>query len=315
MNSKRLMAGLAAANPVSEPPTVPTAARIRETWPHEGTQAAEPAAGRTQTRRNLLPLAGSLAAALTVAAVVLLVGASRPQINVLASAYAATSPAPGIIEAVFQSTTRVDGRDETFRQQEWVDATTHQVRELNTKTTATTGSEVNDRVSNPGVVESWSNAYEPGVVRRELTTYTPRSTAWGFGGLQLEALGGTALFRDLYRAGQVRLVGRVVLNGKQLWKLRSASTTVDGRPHTELIVLLDPRTFLPTRQSLLNVSEPRRPEVLTTSQLISYRQLHAAASGNTIFNLTAQHPGTAPHTRAGHFPIFRRFHPKSIKSR
>ncbi len=318
MNHNRLMAALAATNPVTELPAVPPAAHIHErvagTPP---TTAPARAAGHAPKHLNRLAFAGPLCAALAVGVLILLMGSSQPRLDVLASAYAATSPTAGVLEAVFQSTTRTGGEDTTFEQHEWVDTQTHQIRELITKSSVAGGTEITDRVSSPGIVESWSNAYEPSVIRRELTTYTPRSTAWGFGGLQLEGLGGTDLFRALYRAGKIQVVGRIDLHGEQLWKLQSSTTTIAGRPHTRLVVLLDPHTFLPSSQILLNVSNPRRLEVLTTSRLSTYRHLRTAvnSNSNTLFNLSAQHSGTTLHTRAGRFPVFRSLHPGEQRPR
>ncbi len=115
-----------------------------------------------------------------------------------------------------------------------------------------------------------------------------------FGEVTLDGVEGIALYRTLYREGLMRLVGRERRDGLSLWKLesRAASFDANGRRfaiHTRLVVLVDPKTFLPIVERQIDVALPGHPTVFE-SDLLSYRQLPAGAGHGKLFELTAQHP-------------------------
>jgi hypothetical protein len=306
--SKATMAALAASNPITGPVAVPLPGdmlqRVRTETAHQPFSAALPR--RSGTRLRLL-VCGSLAAVLAVFLLTQLLGTSRSRLDVAAAAYAATSPGTGVIESIFETRAQVGGRELVFAQHQWLDASTSQAREQITYSGAGK-SQITDRASRPGSQETWSNAAGENVVRRERVRYTPQAS-WGFAGLQLEGVGGVTFFRRLYREGKMHLVGHVHSDGVELWKLESSSTTVDERPHTRLVALVDPGTFLPSRQTLLDVSDPAHPRTLASSVLVAYRH-RPATDAASVFDLRAQYPTAQFVTRAGIFPKFRPLHPK-----
>ncbi len=112
--------------------------------------------------------------------------------------------------------------------------------------------------------------------------------------ITLEGVEGIALYRTLYRNGLMRLVGRERRDGRSLWKLESrpASYDANGRRvaiHTRLVVLVDPKTFLPIVERLIDVVLPGHPTLLE-SDLLSYRRLPSSEGHSKLFELTAQHP-------------------------
>jgi hypothetical protein len=117
-----------------------------------------------------------------------------------------------------------------------------------------------------------------------------------FGGISLSGVEGIALFRQLYRRGGMALLGREQQAGRSLWKLESRPFSYsNGRKlgvamHTRLIVLVDPKTFLPITESQIDIALPGHPAVVE-SNLLSYGRYAGTESEGRLFDLASQHPG------------------------
>jgi hypothetical protein len=62
-----------------------------------------------------------------------------------------------------------------------------------------------------------------------------------------------------------------------------------------LIVLVDPKTFLPVSERQVDVELPGRPTVVE-SNLISYRHVLGGDAAGKLFDLAAQHPSARVRT-------------------
>jgi hypothetical protein len=314
------MARLAAANPVLDPPAVESPERLRRLieddapMPDIGERrdARSPMGKGSRMRRRAL-VAVPICVAASVAGVVLSSGSSGPGVNVAAAAYAATSPQPGIVEAVFVThIERGVQAGSILRQREWDDAGRGLRRERVTFTEAHGGkreTNLSESASAPGRRETWYRG------RLEVSTIVrtklPRDMTirMAFGGITLEGVEGIALYRKLYSDGLMRLVGRERRDGRSLWKLESrpASYDANGRRvaiHTRLVVLVDPKTFLPIVERQIDVALPGHPTLLE-SDLLSYRRLPLSEGHGKLFDLAAQHPSARVVTRST-VPEFRR---------
>lgn len=320
--SVEAMTRLAAANPVIDPPLIESPERLRRLIEDDAAalelgerrdRSSPIGTGSRSRSRALLAIPICLAA--SVAAIVLSSGSSGPGVNVAAAAYAATSPKPGIVEATF--VTRIEHgiqAGSTLRQQEWNDAGMGLRRERLTFVEVLgrkRETHLSESASAPGRRETWSRG------RLEVSTIVrskvPRDLTirMAFGGITLEGVEGIALYRTLYRNGQMRLVGRERREHRSLWKLESrpASYSANGRRvaiHTRLVVLVDPKTFLPIVERQIDVALPGHPTLLE-SDLISYRRLAPSAGNGKLFDLAAQHPG-ARVLSASIVPKFRSLH-------
>jgi hypothetical protein len=224
-------------------------------------------------------LAGALVAgAVAFGAVLLTLWASGPASNVAAAAYAATSPGGGVLHAVFE-TRGASGRGAVFRQEQWIDSATGKEREL-----TTIGSQTTERVTSPQFAETWSSGAPS-------TIYTDRGptskVAFAFDGLTVSGLDGVALFRQLYSSRRIKLAGRVRHDGQTLWRLESTRLGF-GSPTKRLVMLLDPHTFLPTVQTIEDISNPKHPRVISESRLVAYG--HIAGSIAQNLNVRSRHP-------------------------
>lgn len=319
------MGRLAAANPVTEPPAVESAERLRRLI-EDDTAAVAGGRSKSQGRptghrrvRGTRMLAGALLTIGAAAAGLLLLGGSSDSgLNVAAAAYAATSPRAGIVEAVFVARRYPQGRiaGATLRQQEWTDAATGQRRELNTLDEPHADPpvhQVRDWVFAPHQIEEWRHgASQLDSVRVQLLSRTAPSLKFentiliehtvadfkihlAFGGIALDGIEGIELFRALYRKGLMRLVGHERHDGRLLWKLEGRPVTYDANgikvtEHTRLVVLVDPRTFLPVSERQIDFALPGHPTV-AESNLIRYRHLLGDQDDSKVFDLAAQHPG------------------------
>jgi len=114
----------------------------------------------------------------------------------------------------------------------------------------------------------------------------------------LDGVEGITLYRALYREGLMRLVGRELRDGQSLWKLESAPASYDanGRKiaiRTRLVVLVDPKTFLPIAERVIDAALPGHPVALE-SNLLSYRRLPSGQSVANLLSVAAQHPPRVP---------------------
>ncbi len=335
-----VMSRLAAADPVTDTPSVEPPERLRRLIEDD---ESSPMLGIESSRRpggyGRRALAGLLLAGITSAAVLLFGGgASDRDLNVAAEAYAATSPQPGIVEAVFLARSFREGRLATLRQQEWLDATTGQRRELNTLDEPSGRKpfhQVTDWAFSRRLVEEWAPSSQQGLLQVKrlptgarfkevvLVQHTLANLKMhiAFRGIGMDGIEGVAYFRSLYREGHMRLAGRVRHGTKNLWKLESPVIVkrFDGRSggwstgeaHTRLIVLVDPKTFLPVTEMQIDVGERGHPRVLVESNLLSYRQLPVGGPGLEIFDLVAQHPGARVIEVPPRFPKFMRMKRRS----
>jgi hypothetical protein len=316
------MARLAAANPVPDPPAVEPAERLRRLIEDDmpPIDLGDRRDGRSRIRRRAF--AGVVVAVgASAAGVLLTAGSSGPGVNVAAAAYAATAPQSGIVEAVFMvHIFRGSQAGGTLRQREWNDAAAGLRREMDTTTgpLGDTGeTHVLESVYAPGRWENWSGGREANVVQR-LRTPRDMKGSVAFGGISLDGVEGIKLYRELYRKGWMRLVGHERHEGRLLWKLESRPIVyadANGRrlavhTHTRLIVLVDPKTFLPLSERQIDVALPGHPTVVE-SNLVSYRHLPAGESEGKLFDLAAQHPGARVLTRTM-VPRFRSMHGKRL---
>lgn len=285
---------LAAADPVTERPAVESPERLRHLI-EDGTQPMNAGAGRDGRARvgKRVVVGALLAIGASAAGVLLVSGSSGPGVNVAAAAYAATSPQSGVIEAVFiVRILRGSQAGGTLHQREWNDAKAGLRRELDSTTGPygdTGETHVLESVTAPGRSESWSGGSEANVVQRKRT---PRGTKVGlaFGGIALYGVEGIEFYRQLYRLGGMRLAGHERHDGRLLWKLESHPAGPGRDVHTRLIVLVDPKTFLPVSERQLDIALPGRPTIVE-SNLLSYRHLTRSESEGKLFDLAAQHPG------------------------
>jgi hypothetical protein len=255
-------------------------------------------------------VAAVLCVAASVAGVVLTTGPSGPGVNVAAAAYAAISPKLGILEATF--ITRIERGIQAgsiLRQHEWDDISRGLRRERVTFTEAHDGkreTHVSESASAPGRRETWYRGRLE--VSRAPRVSAPRDPKLRmvFGELTLDGVQGISLYRTLYREGLIRLVGRERRNGLSLWKLESRpiSYNANGKSvaiHTRLVVLVDPKTFLPIVERQINDGLPGHPTVLE-SDLLSYRQLRTGQSTVNLFSVAAQHPPRVPRAERSSTP-------------
>lgn len=299
------MTRLTAANPVLDPPTVESPERLRRLieddapMPDIGERrdAYLPIGRGSRMRRRAL-LAVPVCVAASVAGVVLSSSSSGPGVNVAAAAYAATSPQQGIVEAVFLThIERGIQAGSVLRQREWDDAGMGLRRERVTFTEVHDGksnTHVSESASAPGRRETWYRG------RLEVST-VPRVMAFrdlnprmAFVEGTLDGVEGIALYRALYRKGVMRLVGRERREGQSLWKLENRPTSYDANGRriamrTRLVVLVDPKTFLPIVERVIDAAPPGHPVALESS-LLSYRRLPSSEGHGKLFELTAQHP-------------------------
>lgn len=301
------IARLAAANPVSDTPALESPERLRRMIEDEALSIgldefprSRPGTGGSRIRRRAL-LAVPLCAAASVAGVVLSSGSTGPGVNVAAAAYAATAPQPGIVEAVFFARVfRGSQAGGTLRQREWRDAQTGQ-RRMQDSTTGHYGdtreTHTLEMVFAPKRWETWSAGGEANTITR-VTGYGDMKIAMQFDGIALDGLEAINLYRQLYRLGGMKLVGRERHAGRLLWKLESrpiGHSGADGRvlaiaaTHMRLIVLVDPKTFLPVSERQVDVALPGRP-TMVESNLIGYRHIPGGEPASKLFDLAAQHP-------------------------
>jgi hypothetical protein len=252
----------------------------------------------SRARRRVL-VAIPICIVASVAGVLLSSGSSGPGVNVAAAAYAATSPKPGIVEAVFVThIERGIQAGSILLQREWDDASRGLRRERVKFTEAYDGkrqTHVSESASAPGRSETWHRGrLEVSTVPR-VTVYRDLNPRVAFVEGTLDGVEGIALYRRLYREGLMRLVGRERRYDHSLWKLESRPTSYGGANgrriaiRTRLVVLVAPKTFLPIVERVVDAALPGHPTALE-SDLLIYRRLPSSEGHGKLFELTAQHP-------------------------
>jgi hypothetical protein len=305
------MTRLAAANPVRAQPAVESPERLRRLikdgapMPDLGERRdAHSSMSRGSRMRRRALVAVPICVAASVAGIVLSSGSSGPGVNVAAAAYAATSPRAGLVEAVFMTgVLRGSQAGGTLLQREWNDAAAGLRRERDSTTGPygdTRETHVLEIVDAPGRLEMWSAGREANTITR-VTEPGERKLGIAFGGISLAGVEGIKLYRKAYREGLIRLVGRGSYNGRLLWKLETPRGRVgpvgSQNSHTSLVVLVDPKTFLPVsvRQKDL---ELRGHPVVVESNLVSYRHVVGGEPEGKLFDLATQHPDARVRTSA-----------------
>ncbi|HTB49363.1 MAG TPA: hypothetical protein VK701_00155 [Solirubrobacteraceae bacterium] len=302
------MARLAAANPVIDPPAVESPERLRRLIedapsPDIGERHdARSAIGKSPRARRHALIAVPICVAASAAGVMLSSGSSGPGVNVAAAAYAATSPKPGIVEAVFVThIERGIQAGSILRQREWDDAGRGLRRERLTFTEAHDGkreTHVSESASAPGRRETWYRGHlEVSTVARE-SALSDLKLRMAFDEVTLDGVEGIALYRALYREGLMRLVGHEHREGQLLWKLESRPTSYEANGRriairTRLVVLVAPKTFLPIVERVVDAALPGHPAALE-SNLLSYRRLPSSQSAASLLSIAAQHPPRLP---------------------
>ncbi len=306
---------LTAANPVPELPAAEPPERLRRLIEAEGLavggegHTVGSARQRTPTSRLMRPLV-AVGAAMLVATVGLLLsnGASSPGLNIAAAAYAATSSGSGVLEARFvDSMFLAHGRVVTSHHREWIDASTGMRRVQRTlpwlvirRHAGRQPDAVFELASSPGWLETWDSTAGklsaihriryPAVVRTPVGAPYPAPR----GAAQEPA--GIATYRRLYRERSLRLVGRERRDGRLLWKFEGDDAFAFHSSHAKpvpimaVVVLVDPRTYLPVVQRMVNLLPGHRRQVQQESDLLGYRHLPGGASSEALLKLTAQHP-------------------------
>jgi hypothetical protein len=323
-----VMARLARANPVPEPPAVDAPERLRHLIEddHRSSGADARSPRRAHVRSRALAGIASIAC-VGVAAVLLLAGSSGSGSNVLAAVYAATAPKPGIVEAVTLTRTfGGPGHDSVARLRDWSEASSERRRGLTTFTGSRFRSGVAqiDVVYEPREWEMWGDDRgfrllpqltdrEPNIVHRIRWSgaFQPNDQHLGFlGGGILVGAEWAQLFRTLDSKDQMRVVGQERHSGRLLWKLEASPARAEARAredHTQFIVLVDPHTFLPVYTRLINLALPGHPTVSESEQL-SYRTLPSTAANEKLFDLALQHPQAQVVNQAGVGPSSPRQH-------
>jgi hypothetical protein len=313
------LALLATANPVPELPAAEPPERLRRLIEAEGLAVGgegHAASGErhtvggarrgTPTRRPMRALVAA-GAAMVAATIGLLLsnGASSPGLNIAAAAYAATSSGSGVLEARFVDRMFLPhGRVSTSHHREWIDASTGMRRERRTLPGLVIGRHlgrgphtVYELASSPDWIEAWGSApSERNVIHRvrspagRVPVGVPQPTPSG------GAPAGIATYRRLYRDGTIRLVGREHRDGRLLWKLEGdvafsfRSFHAKPVPILAVVVLVDPRTYLPVVQRTVDLLPGHRRQVQGESELLGYRRLPSGAASKALLKLSAQHP-------------------------
>jgi hypothetical protein len=314
------LALLVAANPVPELPAAEPPERLRRLIESDG-HAVGGARRRAPAGRLMRPLA-AVSAAMLAAAIGLLIsnGAASPGLNIAAAAYAATSSGSGVLEARFVDRTFLArGGVRTSHHREWIDASTGMRRERRTLPGFVIGRHpgrlarsVYELASSPNWIETWSSApSERNVIDRVRSHAGPipggvPQPAPSGGATQTPA--GIETYRRLYRDGTIRLVGRERRDGRLLWKLEGDvgfgfhSLHVHAKPFVlrpspgklvpimAVVVLVDPRTYLPVVQRTVLLLPGHRRQAQQESELLGYRRLPGGAASEALLKLSAQHP-------------------------
>jgi hypothetical protein len=320
---------LAAANPVPELPVAEPPERLRRLIESEG-HAVGGARRPTPAGRLMRPLAaGGAALAAATIGLVLSNGASSPGLNIAAAAYAATSSGSGVLEARFVDRTFLSSGlfADVSHHREWIDASTWMRRERRTlpglvidRHPGRGPHAVYELASSPDWIEAWSSApSERNVIHR--VRYPTGRTIFGRpqpapSGGATQTPAGIETYRRLYRGGVVRLVGRERRDGRLLWKLEGDvafgfhSSHAKPVPIMAVVVLVDPRTYLPVVQRTVLLLPGHRRQVQQESELLGYRRLPSGAASEALLKLSAQHPRarvvtenptTAPRSPRSHY--------------
>jgi hypothetical protein len=309
---------LARANPVPELPEVQPVERLLERLQGEPPRRTPLRPEKAGRRRARILAGAALAAAVCAAVLAFTAGSPDRGVNVLAAVYAATAPKGGTVESVTVTRTfRGPGRGTADTLREWSDAGSGRRRGL-TVSRALSGHAIQvDRVYAPGVWEEWGDhasraalapfggsAPEANVIYRLLWSAgrEPSSAHMGFLGSGIVGAQFTQFYRALYQRGGWRVAGREQRGGRSLWRLEASPKLARARAredHTRFYVLVDPHSFLPVYERLIDLT-PGGERTVSESELASYKVLGTV--NEALFDLAAQHPGARVQTQPGPVP-------------
>ncbi len=160
---------------------------------------------------------------------------------------------------------------------------------------------VDELASSPGWIETWSSAGMNEIHRISyhairVPAAIPRLAP---GDVAASAPAGIATFRRLYLERGLAFIGRERWHGRLLWKLESDVGFARRSAHAKLVpimalvVLVDPRTYLPVVQRQVELGLPGHRyarTIQTESDLVGYRRLPGGATSEALLKLSAQHP-------------------------
>ena len=299
--SKDSMQRLARANPVTERlPVAPFVAPTREDGEERPTLLVR--RPRNHARRNgalaLAGLAGAAAVSLLLAS-----GSSNSPVDVLAAVYAATAPRGGIVESVtIIHNDFGPGHRSTEHLQEWLQASASRRRAVISVSGSGAGASA-DVVYTPLTWEAWSagapNRLLPfGGGGHDTIQRVHFTGPLGRGHERVGVGGGlvgeqwSKTFHTLYLKHQFRVAGHVRRHGRSLWKLEQSPAIARQRARedqTRYYVLVDPHTFLPVYDRLIDLARPGDPTI-SEDELLSLRTLPSTPTNEKLFDLTLQHP-------------------------
>jgi hypothetical protein len=269
-------------NPVPNEPGVPPVASLLELLdPSLRTATRLPRQASTRARRNhrarraMPALAGSVALALLVVAILGRPG-NQQSFDVAAAFYRATTPGSGVLHMVTETETRSGAhtrrsRDEIYSAQN--PRRFHSIIRLGGETFEGSILSVN-----PPKTLSWSTA-QPGLIRESLAKV---------GAVEQTPVD---LLREAYRQGRLHLVGRSALNGRSVWRLEVLTTpqTLGGRKLPLPTILIDAHTFVPL-ENIVNAAAgtPHHRELIkTTVRYLTYQELPSTPASRGLLDLAA----------------------------
>lgn len=223
-------------------------------------------------------------------------------LDVLASAYAATAPRGEVVEAVVVARRLHGAAPSELHERAWLDGATGQTREVDIARNSHGALQIRDAVLSATEAQEWRLPQAPGEIRverfrrgsteAELARVQMRLRGLepevSYGGFAMNGIEGLQGLRELLRHRAVRLDGMLTIDGRRLWKLVGPAfpTGQDGSSGGRLIVLVDPRSFLPLIERRIAADGT----ILDELRLQSFRRLPATAATARIFQLTLQHP-------------------------
>lgn len=300
---------LTRANPVQGTPSMEPPERLRRLIEAEGQPAPAHRRRGIMARRGLPRALVALATAGGAAAASLMLASapSNPNLNVAAAAYATVSSGGGVLEAHFLDRMFVGPhrRAVSYEHREWLDPSTGMRRDRRTLPPPLGRNVTFEMASSPGWVETWNNGSfekEREAIHRvayHLPTLAGERNVGEH--MPFDPVEGIEAFRRLYLDGSIKLVGHARLHGRRLWKLEAVAGIASyghgeaPRPIETVVILVDPSTYLPMVQRVIDVLH--KPTVQSETELLGYRRLPAGPASEALLKLTSQHPRARVLTR------------------
>jgi hypothetical protein len=285
MNQTEVNECLRYLNPVvAEPPApaiAPLLARLDTTVRSFQEPVAREHPRRRAPRRRSLALIAGVAGLLAVGVFVFLGASGRGTQNVLAAAFRASTPGPGVLHALVVSENTVAGQTDTTREELWTAQSPRRLRSI-----ITIGGEVTESALTTSPLKElrWS-ASAPQTIQQS----TPA------GVLESEQ-SPVSLLREAYVKGELTVVGQTSLDGRAVWQLSvhpsTPPATLNGQQLPDPTVLVDANTFVPVENVIDSVSEAGgQPELdVTRVHYLTYEELPANPQSEALLQL-AEHPG------------------------